>query len=95
MIRVDRGGLSFFACFASSGYCIDFIFLIFSLFVNLCRQIDEEEMSLRRDLSVPTSLEAPTIDLTSTTARRYVGTAVAPTTRAPSTCALGMSYSDI
>ncbi|CAM9979561.1 unnamed protein product, partial [Ectocarpus fasciculatus] len=33
-------------------------------------EIDEDEMATRRDLSVPTSLEAPTIDLTSSTAKR-------------------------
>ena len=49
-------------------------------------QIDEEEMSLRRDLSVPTSLEAPTIDLTSTTARRYCNV-VASLARCPNTYA--------
>ncbi|CAN0558682.1 unnamed protein product, partial [Ectocarpus sp. 12 AP-2014] len=33
-------------------------------------EIDEDEMATRRDLDVPTSLEAPTIDLTSSTAKR-------------------------
>ncbi|CAM9177058.1 unnamed protein product [Ectocarpus sp. 8 AP-2014] len=33
-------------------------------------EVDEDEMATRRDLSVPTSLEAPTIDLTSRTAKR-------------------------
>lgn len=35
-------------------------------------QIDEEETATRRDLSVPSSLEAPPIDLTSRTAKRYL-----------------------
>ncbi|CAM9250306.1 unnamed protein product [Ectocarpus sp. 4 AP-2014] len=33
-------------------------------------EIDEDEMATRRDLSVPTSLDAPTIDLTSSAAKR-------------------------
>lgn len=41
-----------------------------ALLLVLFSQIDEEEMATRRDLSVPSSLDAPTIDLTSKCAAR-------------------------
>ncbi|CAN0093950.1 unnamed protein product [Scytosiphon promiscuus] len=39
-------------------------------------EIDEEEMATRRDLSIPSSLDAPSIDLVSRTARRNAAAAL-------------------
>lgn len=39
----------------------------------LLAKVDEDEMATRRDLTVPSSLNAPLIDITSGSALRYIG----------------------